>query len=70
MTRELDFAAAVAALASLRPGSDERPCNHCRAMTREEFLVEADERLWPMEEVCEECDVILRADLADEVGRS
>lgn len=68
MTRELDLAAACAAMASLPPGTDERPCNHCRVMTREECLVEADVRLWPLEELCEECDEMLRSDLADEVG--
>lgn len=62
---------AVITLAELRPGAepDERPCQHCRTMCREELLVEADVRLWPLEELCEECDEMLRADLADEVGR-
>lgn len=69
MTRELEYCAAVAVLASLRPGAEDRPCNHCLVMTREECLVEADVRLWPMGEVCEECDEMLRAGLADEVGR-
>lgn len=66
---ELDFTAAVVVLAELRPGSEDRPCAHCRVMTREELLVEADVRLWPMDELCEECDEMLRSDLADEVGR-
>lgn len=67
---ELDFTAAVARLAELTPGTEDRPCDHCRVLTRVELLVEADARLWPMNELCEECDEMLRGDLADEaVGR-
>lgn len=63
---ELDFAAAVVVLAELRPGSEDRPCAHCRVMTRGELLVEADVRLWPMDEICETCESELLGDLEDE----
>lgn len=65
---ELDFTAAVALLARLRPGAepDERPCEHCLTWTRVELLVEADVRLWPYEELCETCDGDLLSDLEDE----
>lgn len=63
---DLDFTAAVVVLAELRPGSEDRPCAHCRVMTREELLVEADVRLWPMDEICEACSEALLSDLEDE----
>jgi hypothetical protein len=59
---ELEY---VAAVATLEPGSEDRPCNHCLTLTRDELLVEADVRLWPMEELCEECSALLLADLED-----
>lgn len=67
---ELDVVAAMALMDRLRPGAepDERPCEHCRELRRDELLVEADVRLWPYEELCETCDEDLRSDLADEVG--
>jgi hypothetical protein len=66
---ELDFTAAVALLATLEPGSEDERCCHCLTLTREELMSDADERLWPMERLCDECDEMLRSDLADEVGK-
>jgi hypothetical protein len=60
------FIAALCTLAELPPHAEERPCDHCRVLTRDELLVEADVRLWPMSELCEECDEMLRSDLEDE----
>lgn len=64
-----EFTAAMVTLAELPPGAepDERPCQHCRTLCREELLVEADVRLWPMEEICETCNAELLSDLEDEM---
>lgn len=67
MSPDLAFARALADMASLAPGCDDRPCSHCLALTRVELLVEADARLWPMEEVCETCSAELLSDLEDEL---
>lgn len=64
---ELDFAAAVALLSTLEPGSDDGVCCYCKTVTREELLHDADERLWPMERLCEGCAEALQSDLDDEL---
>lgn len=64
MTRELDFAAAVSALASLPPGTE--PCSECRVATLSELLVDCGD-LGPFAGLCcSECESKLLSDLRDE----